>query len=77
MSAGKSMSKLIVFGWVIELAGVALWLYGYFEPGHPPFVNWHDITPWWIADWLPNVESEIGMVLMFAGMLPIYWPRGR
>jgi hypothetical protein len=40
-------------------------------------MNWHDKTPWWIADWLPNVESEVGMVLVFAGLVPIYWPRER
>jgi len=69
------MSKPIVIGWIIELLGSALWLYGYFETGHPSFINWHDKTPWWIAEWLPNLESELGMILVFAGMLPIYWPR--
>jgi Ni,Fe-hydrogenase I cytochrome b subunit len=73
----KAMSKLILIGWVMELAGIALWLYGYFVAGHPPLVNWHDKTPWWIAGWLPNLESEVGMALVFAGMVPIYWPRER
>ena len=56
------------------LAGTALWLYGYFTSGHPPLFNWHSDAPWWIADYLPNVESEIGMALMLAAMVPIYWP---
>jgi hypothetical protein len=34
-------------------------------------------TPWWIADYLPNVEAELGMALDFVGMIPIYWPERR
>ena len=69
-----AVSKLVIIGWIIELAGTALWVYGYFVTGHPTLIDWHDKTPWWIADWLPNIESEIGMGLVFAGMLPMYWP---
>jgi len=43
--AFEELEKKIIIGWVIELAGVALWLYGYFVAGHPPLVNWHDKTP--------------------------------
>jgi hypothetical protein len=68
------MSKAIITGWIIELAGTALWLYGYFVTGHPSLIDWQAHTPWWIADCLPNVESEIGMVLVFVGMVPFYWP---
>jgi len=68
------VSKLVIIGWVIELAGAALWLYGYLVTGHPSLFDWHASTPWWIADYLPNVESEIGMALLFAGMVPLYWP---
>jgi protein-S-isoprenylcysteine O-methyltransferase Ste14 len=68
------MSKAIVVGWIIELVGMALWLYGYFATGHPSIIDWQASTPWWIADCLPNVEAEIGMVLVFAGMVPLYWP---
>jgi hypothetical protein len=68
------MKKTAVFGWIIELAGVALWFYGYFTTGSPSLIDWHAITPWWIADFLPNLESEIAMVLMLIGMVPIYWP---
>jgi hypothetical protein len=56
-SARKAVSKLFILGWAIELAGMAVWIYGYFATGHPPIVDWHDRTPWWIADWLPNIES--------------------
>jgi hypothetical protein len=61
-------------GWLVESAGTALWLYGYFTAGSPSLVDWHVITPWWIADFLPNIESEIGMALVFVGMIPMYWP---
>lgn len=71
------MSKLVIIGWIISLAGMALWLYGYFAIGNPPLIDWHANTPWWIADFLPNIESEIGMVLAFGGMVPIYWPPQR
>ncbi len=68
------MSKTVIIGWVIQLLGTALWLYGYFVTGTPSLIDWHARTPWWIADFLPNIESEIGMVLVFAGTVLIYWP---
>jgi hypothetical protein len=75
--ASQSMSMAVIIGWIIELVGMALWLYGYFATDHPSLVYWHAYTPWWIADYLPNIESEIGMVLVFAGMVPLYWPPRR
>jgi hypothetical protein len=68
------MSKRVLFGWVLMLAGSALWVYGYFVTGHPALINWQTDAPKWVAEFLPNIESEIGMVLMFAGMVPTYWP---
>jgi len=68
----ERVSKATVIGWIISVAGMALWLYGYFATGNPSLVDWHANTPWWIADFLPNIESEIGMALVFAGMLPLY-----
>ena len=73
----ESVSKTVVTGWIIELIGTALWLYGYFAAGHKSIIDWQASTPWWIADYLPNIESEIGMVLVFAGLFPIYWPPRR
>ena len=69
------MTKAATIGWVIQSAGMVVCLYGYFSAGNPSIVDWHTITPSWIADWLPNIQSEFGMTLMFAGMIPIYWPR--
>ena len=72
-----SVSKAVIIGRIVSLAGTALWLYGYFATGNPPLIDWHANTPSWIAGFLPNVESEIGMALICAGMVPIYWPSGR
>jgi hypothetical protein len=69
--------KLPIIGWTITLVGSALWLYGYFVTGHASLIAWQTNSPWWIADFLPNIESEIGMVLAFAGMVPMYWPARR
>ena len=71
------MSKGPIIGWIIVLAGMALWLYGYFATGNPSVIDWHAKTPWWIADFLPNIESEIGIALVFVGLGPMYWPSRR
>ena len=56
------MTKAVIIGWIIFLSGSALWLYGYFAVGHQSIVDWHARAPWWIADFLPNLESELGML---------------
>jgi hypothetical protein len=71
------VSNRVKFGWVLMSAGTALWLYGYYVTGHPSLIDWHVYTPSWIAEFLPNVESEIGMVLALVAMVPIYWPAER
>ncbi len=68
------MSKAGIIGWIVMLGGTALWIYGYFAIGNPSIIDWRAHAPWWIADYLPNLESEIGMVRVFASMIPIYWP---
>jgi hypothetical protein len=73
----KTSNAVAIVGWTVSLAGSALWTYGYFVPGSPSFFNWGSFTPWWIADFLPNSQSEIGMLFAFAGMIPIYWPSAR
>ena len=70
----SGVNKRTICGWAIMLAGTALWIYGYFVTGHPSLVDWQDDTPRWISEFLPNLESEIGMVLTFGGMVPMYWP---
>jgi hypothetical protein len=68
------MIRLVVFGWIIELPGMGPLALRVFRDGQSSLVDWHAIAPWWIADWLPNIESEIGIALVLAGMIPIYWP---
>ncbi len=73
----ECMKKTLIIGWIIEFAGTALWLYGYFATGGPPVIDWHATAPAWISEFLPNIESEIGMALVVAGMIPLYWPTRR
>jgi hypothetical protein len=70
------MNKPLVLGWILSATGSALWLYGYFEPGIPPIMNWAAIAPW-LARWLPNLQSEIGMAVSLGAMIPMYWPNRR
>jgi protein-S-isoprenylcysteine O-methyltransferase Ste14 len=76
-SSDKAVSKAVVIAWIISLVGMVLWLYGYFATGNPSFIDWRADTPWWIADFLPNIESEIGMALVCIGTVLIYWPPRR
>ena len=68
------MKKAAAFGWAIYVVGLALWFYGYMTAGHASLIDWQAHTPWWIADFLPNLEAEVGLLVMLVSMLPIYWP---
>ena len=59
-------------GWAIYVAGFAIWLFGYLSAGHAPVFDWKGATPWWISSFVPNLEAELGIALMFASMIPIY-----
>jgi hypothetical protein len=61
-----------IFGWLIYAAGFAIWLFGYSSAGHATVFDWNAATPWWISSFVPNIEAELGMALMFASMIPIY-----
>jgi hypothetical protein len=63
------VTKPVIVGWAIQLIDTALWIYGYFVTLHPSLIDWHDITPSWFADWLPNIEAEIGLALVIVGTL--------
>ena len=61
-------------GWLIYTAGLILWLYGYLSTQNiPPFLDWRNFSPWWIADFIPNVQAELGIAVMLVSMIPIYW----
>jgi hypothetical protein len=59
-------------GWAIYAVGFAIWLFGYLSAGHAPLFDWKAATPWWISSFVPNLEAELGLALMFASMIPIY-----
>ncbi len=67
----------VITGWVVTALGLAVWGYGYFVTGTPPLVTWSTYLPSWAADWLPNLEAEIGMVLLILGSIPAYWDMWR
>jgi hypothetical protein len=66
---------MIVTSWAAMIVGTALWGYGLFVTGTAPIIDWKSNAPWWIADYLPNMESELGLVLVCLGSLAPYWPR--
>lgn len=53
-------------------AGALFWVYGYFVTGHPSALNWTAFAPSWLSSFIPNLESEIGMVASFAGIFVAY-----
>ena len=65
------MSKIVRVACIVNLAGTALWLYGYIATGNPSLIDWQANAPWWIANFLPNIESEIGMTLACASTIPL------
>ena len=60
------------FGWAIYVAGFVIWLVGYLSAGHTSIFHWDLATPWWISSFIPNLEAELGLALMFASVIPIY-----
>jgi len=63
------------FGWALYAAGFAIWLFGYMSAGHAPVLDWK-VTPWWISSFVPNLEAELGLALMFASAIPtLPWAR--
>jgi hypothetical protein len=70
------MANAKSIGWAIYAAGVAIWLFGYLSAGHAPLFDWKAATPWWISSFVPNLEAELGLALMFASMIPtLPWAR--
>jgi hypothetical protein len=68
------MTNAKSIGWAICAAAFAIWLFGYLRAGHVSLIDWRAITPWWISSFVPNLEAELGLALMLASMIPIYWP---
>jgi hypothetical protein len=70
------MANAKSIGWAIYAAGFAIWLLGYLSTGHTSVFDWDVATPWWISSFVPNLEAELRLALMFASMIPIYWRAG-
>lgn len=71
------MSRLAVAGWALTILGCLIWVYGYFSPVSWQFIQWARISPWWISDYLPNWQSEIGALLAIFGSAPVYYEQYR
>jgi hypothetical protein len=72
----KKIANAKSFGWAIYAAGFVIWLFGYLSAGHAPLFDWKAATPWWISSFVPNLEAELGLALMFASMIPtLPWAR--
>ncbi len=61
----------IITGWVLTVAGAALWTLGYFTVGSSSLLDWTAFSPQWISDYLPNWQSEVGMLIAVLGQAPI------
>jgi hypothetical protein len=51
--------------------------FGYLSTGHAAAFDWNVAAPSWISSFVPNLEAEFGLALMFASMIPICWRAGR
>ena len=77
-SSVGSHKVYIVIGWVLTIAGSALWTLGYFATsGSSSFLDWPSFSPQWIADYLPNWQSEAGLLMAFLGQVPILYGQSR
>ena len=72
MTPRKIYSRLTSLGWAVTLLGCALWTYGYFVGGSLPYIPWATLAPSWIADYLPNWQTEVGLLLATVGSIPLY-----
>jgi len=71
------MANAKSIGWAIYAVGLVIWLFGYVTAGHASVFDWDGATPWWISRFVPSLEAELGLALMFASMILIYWRAGR
>jgi hypothetical protein len=67
-------TRTAVVGWIASFLGTAAWVYGFYSVGHPGAIDWKSFAPDWIASYLPNMEAEVGMLMVIVGTVAIYWP---
>lgn len=65
--------RLLIAGWAVAIVGMLLWTYALFIDGGAPVIEWASFSPSWISEMLPNWQAELGLVISFAGMGPIYY----
>lgn len=64
----SSEKKLKTIAYVLSAIGTALYLYGYFAEGTSALINW----PAWASEYVPNVEAELGLVISFIALIPLF-----
>ena len=67
------MSILSIVVWGGYIVGGLLWLYGYLVTGTKALVDWASLSPTWVAEFMPNLEAEMGMLVMCIAMVPLFW----
>lgn len=73
----KSYRNFTIAGWVLTIAGCIVWTVGYFITGSTSLLDWRSFSPTWISDYLPNWQSELGMLLACFGQVPIIYAQSR
>jgi hypothetical protein len=70
------MTNTKSLGWAVYAVGFVIWCFGYVSAGHASLFAWGLAAPWWISSFVPNLEAEVGLALMFASMIPtLPWAR--
>jgi hypothetical protein len=70
-----SVSKKYRLGYLrSRVCDLAFWL---LEHRPPATFDWDVAAPSWFSSFVPNLEAEFGLALMFASMTPIYWRAGQ
>jgi hypothetical protein len=76
-SGWRRMANAKSIGWAMYAGGFVIWLFGCLSTGHAVAFDWEGATPSWISSFVPNLEAELGLALMFASMIPIYGRKAR
>jgi hypothetical protein len=66
------MNALNISGWIACSVGSLLWLYGYMFTGTTALIDWPSISPTWISMFMPNLEAEVGLLVMCVGSWPLF-----
>ncbi len=67
------LKRFTQIGWAGTILGCLLWCWGYFATNSAPFFMWSNFAPYWIADFMTNWQEELGILLMLAASIPLYY----